>query len=780
MIELEINQQKISIQEGATIIQAADQAGIYIPRFCYHRKLSVVANCRMCLVEIEGVPKSLPACATLVSAGMKVFTASPKALEAQRAVMEFLLINHPLDCPICDQGGECELQDQAMGYGRADSEYDQSKRAVFSEDIGPLVETEMTRCIHCTRCIRFGDEVAGLPELGATFRGENMEIGTYVKHFMHSEVSGNVIDLCPVGALTSKPFDYTARSWEMREHPFIAPHDCLGSHLFVHTRGMDNFPQRRVMRVVPRANEAINEVWLSDRDRFSYQGLHHEDRVLKPMVKRNGQWHSIEWQPALLEMVDRTRAILNLQDAKQIGALASPNSTVEEFYLLQRLFNELKSPNKDHRLTQADLSLETDFNLGLPLSGIDQLSAVLLVGSNIRQEQPLVATRLYKAYKVGAQIMAVNAMDYEFNFNLNEKLIVPSPSIPSTLTEIAWALAELNQQSIEIPKPKISEAAHKIAQNLKSSPRAAIFMGLDAINHPEASFIRQLIQIIADLSNAEQGAFTVGANSAGAYLTDFLPGEGGLNAAEMFNKPLRAYYLLGVEPEFDSAYPAKALAALKDAGLVVCFNVFKTPAMLEYADFILPIAPFTENSGTLVNVMGEWQSFHAASVPHGDSKPAWKVLRVLANLFEFSGFDYQKPQEIMEELKASLTQRKERHKHNTSHAFKFKEHTGLSRLAPWPIYRADPLLRRASALQETQSVLMKELASIAVNQHTADKLKFKAGEIVTAIQAESSLSLPLSINNRLPNDVVFLASGLNETAGFGCVAAPIELKRGEL
>ncbi len=776
MIELEINQQKISIREGASVIEAADQAGIYIPRFCYHRKLSIVANCRMCLVEVEGVAKALPACATLVTAGMKVFTASKKALDAQRAVMEFLLINHPLDCPICDQGGECQLQDQSMGYGYADSEYNQKKRAVYSEDIGPLVETEMTRCIHCTRCVRFGIEIAGTPELGATFRGEDMEIGTYVKHFMHSEISGNIIDLCPVGALTSKPFDYSARSWELREHPSIAPHDCVGSHMFVHSRAQDNLAQRRVMRVVPRSNEAVNEIWLSDRDRFSYQALYHADRVLQPMVKRNGQWQEIEWQAALLELVDRTRAIISLQAAEQLGALAHPNSTAEEFYLLQKLFRSLGSSNIDHRLTQTDLSDVPEFNLGVKFSDIDHLNTVLLVGSNVRHEQPLVATRLFKAFKGAGKIMAINSLDYSFAHPLAEKIITSPQNITHSLAQIALALAEAKQHSIALPKLSISAEARSMAQHLLAAERSAIFMGADAINHPEATLIRHLIQLIAELSHSSFGALSIGANSMGAWLADAVP-HNALNARSMFSgEALRAYYLLNVEAEFDSAYSAAALKALQAAALVVCLSSFKTAAMLEYADFILPVTPFTENSGTLINAEGDWQTFSAASLPQGDAKPAWKVLRALGSLFELEGFAYQKTAEILEELKANI-------KNQASiklepSRYQFSESNELLRFAPQPIYRIDALVRRAAALQQAQAVLNTDLAAVQLNSTTAKALGLDSNQAVVVRQQDQQINSILVINDKLADNLVLLPLGLTETAGFGTAFAPITVERG--
>ncbi len=786
MIELEINHQKITVHDGATVIQAADQAGIYIPRFCYHRKLSIVANCRMCLVEVEGVAKPLPACATPVSAGMKVLTASEKALEAQRSVMEFLLINHPLDCPICDQGGECELQDLSMGYGKADSEYNQSKRAVSSDDLGPLIGTEMTRCIHCTRCVRFGDEIAGLPEIGATDRGEDMHIGTYVKHFMHSEISGNIIDICPVGALTSKPFSYHARSWEMREHSSIAPHDCLGSHISIHTRALDNAAQRCVMRVVPRENENINENWLSDRDRFSYEGVYHEDRVFQPMVKRKGQWHTIDWKAALLEVADRTRAIVELQGAEEIGALASPSSTLEEFYLLQKYMRALGSSNVDHRLTQLDLSDEPEWGLGMPLHEMNQLDAVLLVGSNLRHEQPLASTRLYKAHQRGASVMAITSMETEFSYALSHTLIVSSTQLIQSLAEVAWALAQLQGKSLSLPKISISPVAQQMAERLKKAERSAIFIGAEAINHPQASQLRYLVQVIAELSGASYGAFSLGANTAGAWLAGAVPHrtftqEGvkqGLDAKAMLGeKALRAYYLLGTELEYDSAYPAVALAALKKAGLVVCLSAFKSEAMLEYADFILPMAPFSENSGTFVNALGEWQSFTAASVPHGESRPAWKILRVLANLMELPGFEYEHVRELRDELKTQLPETTEP-KTTATQLTEFSTIQGLTRFAPCPIYRTDALVRRSAALQATQTILMPQIDSIAVNQTTADQYQLKSGEIVTAIQGNSSLSLPLSIHPGLADGMVLLPLGLTHTAGFGAAFAPIQLERG--
>ncbi len=786
MIELEINEQKISVKEGTTVIDAADLLGIYIPRFCYHRKLSIVANCRMCLVEVDGVPKPLPACATLVAANMKVFTASKKALDAQRAVMEFLLINHPLDCPICDQGGECELQDQAMGYGNADSDYDQTKRAVHSEDLGPLVETEMTRCIHCTRCVRFGDEIAGLREMGATDRGEHMEIGTYVKHFLRSEISGNIIDLCPVGALTSKPFRYQARSWEMQEHPMIAPHDAMGSNIWVHTRAQDNLKTRRVMRVLPRENESINENWLSDRDRFSYEGLYHSDRVLKPMVKRNGEWKTIEWQPALMEIADRLQAIVDLSGPQEIGAIAHPNSTVEEFYLLQKWMRALGSSNIDHRLTQLDLSETSEWNLGVRFSEVSELNAVFLIGSNLRHELPLLSARVYKAAQKGASIMALNSMDYEFNYPVSEKQIVPSFKFTQILAEIACALAKESGQTLDF-SVVVSDSSKRMADILKNATQSVIWMGAEALNHPESSLIRELIQIISRLSGAKFGALTQGANGAGAWLAGGVPHRGvngaevspGLSAREMLStQPLKAYCLLGTELEFDSAYPADALTALHDAALVVCLSPYQSSEMLDYADFILPTAGFTENAGSFVNLEGVYQSFEAASLPHGESKPAWKILRVLANFMDLEEFDYHSLEQIQQELKALMTEMPSTNEMDLTIKLPVVKET-LTRLATHPIYKRDALIRRAEALQETQAILDPHLNTIRVNQTTADKLILKAGELVKAIQGSSALELPLYIDPRLADDMVYIPAGLEQTIDFGSAIAEIQLVRGE-
>lgn len=789
MIEIEINGKKTTVEDGTTIIEAADDMDIYIPRFCYHKKLSIAANCRMCLVEVEKIGKPLPACATPVTPGMKILTQSKKALDAQRAVMEFLLINHPLDCPICDQGGECELQDLAMGFGRCCSNYDEPKRAVFSDDIGPLIETQMTRCIQCTRCVRFGEEIAGLRELGVVGRGEHEEITTYVQHFLQSELSGNIIDICPVGALTDKPARYAGRGWEYREHPSIAPHDCVGSNTFVHNRWEEFSPQRQVVRAVPRENDAINENWLSDRDRYSHFGLYHESRIYQPRMKKGKQWVEVSWESALLAITNCVKAVVEKEGADHIAALAAPNSTVEEFYLLQKLLRGLGSHNIDHRLQWQDFSdqhLAPAFpNCGRAIAAIPNLKAILLVGSNVRYEQPIMSHRMNQSYLDGGKIMVVNPVDHDYIFGVSEKMIVPPQQMVTALAEIAKVLADDAQQSIAaLAGVMPSDNAKAIANTLKTAGKAGIFIGEQGLNHPQASQIRALVQLIAKLSDASMGVLTAGANSAGAWLAGAIPHRGpagaeldqpGLDAkALLTSDPVSGYFVLNLEPELDCAYSAAALKALNDAKFVVCLTPFVSSEMENYADFILPITNYVGTAGTYVNVEGAWQSFSAISLPEGDSKPAWKVLRVLANFLGLTGFDYKTAHEVQHEIKKQVDKMPAQQcGAHTIHEIKALQDS-LMRLAPWPMYRVNNLVRRSAPLQET---LAKDSASIGLNAATAAKLNFKERSNVTAIQGDSRVTLPLIINDTLTDGAVLIPAGLNETAGFGQVEAALILEQ---
>ncbi|MBS0350292.1 MAG: NADH-quinone oxidoreductase subunit G [Proteobacteria bacterium] len=786
MVDLEIDNKPVSVEPGATIIEAADQIGVYIPRFCYHKKLSIAANCRMCLVEVEKTGKALPACATPVTQGMKVHTISQKAIDAQKAVMEFLLINHPLDCPICDQGGECELQDLSMGFGSSHSHYNQPKRSVFNDDLGPLIATEMTRCIQCTRCVRFGDEIAGMRELGVTYRGESEQITTYVKHMMQSEVSANIIDLCPVGALLNKPAQFSLRAWEVKEHPSIAVHDCLGTNIFFHSRGEEFTPQRQILRVVPRENSDINETWISDRDRFSYWSLKHPDRLLKPQIKRNGQWHEIDWEPLLMEIAHRTQVICHEQGADQVAGLVSPNSTLEECYLFQKWMRAFGSNNIDHRFRQQDFSdqgLAPAYpNIGMALPEIESLQTVLLVGSHIRYEQPLLGLRLYQAFQDGAQVMAINPMDYHFTFPLSQKII--TADLIHGLTEIAAVLSSAPAFKEITPSPQAQAIASRLQE---TGSKSAIWIGEYALGHPEAAKIRALVGLICQAAQARAGILPDGVNTPGAWLMGAVPHRGpgrapisnpGANALSLLtDQRKRAYFLLGLEPELDCLASAAAVAGLQKADLVVCLTSFVTPEMKEYAHYLLPITPITENIGTFVNISGLVQQFLPISVPLGDSKQAWKIFRVLANLMNLEGFEYENIHEVQAELQKYIDPLPgyEPFAHSIANVSP-KRHSGLTRLAPWLMYRSDPMVRRSLPLQQTMS---QHLTHIAIHSSLAKELNLQPGDRVTARQENSEVTLPVHINDRLAPEMVFIPSALAETIGFGRAFAPVTLHKEE-
>ncbi|WP_042548931.1 NADH-quinone oxidoreductase subunit NuoG, partial [Ralstonia solanacearum] len=650
MVEIEIDGKKVEVAEGSLVMEAARQAGTYIPHFCYHRKLSIAANCRMCLVEVEKAPKALPACATPVTAGMKVFTNSDKAVKAQKSVMEFLLINHPLDCPICDQGGECQLQDLAVGYGKSESRYQEEKRVVFHKNVGPLISMEeMTRCIHCTRCVRFGQEVAGVMELGMLNRGEHSEITTFVGQTVDSELSGNMIDLCPVGALTSKPFRYQARTWELARRKSVSPHDGLGANVIVQTKN------QRVMRVLPLENEAINECWLSDKDRFAYEGLNSDERLTQPMLKQGGQWQTVDWTTALEYVANGLNEIKRDHGVEQIGALASPHSTLEELFLLQKLVRGIGSDNVDFRLRQSDFSAKPTGApwLGMPIAEVSLLQRTLVVGAFLRKDHPLLAARLRQGGKKGAQLSVIGAGGEDLLMPATQLLGAPSQWL-SLLSEVAVAIAAAGN----VARPggtdgvEAGETAKRIAASLASGERKAVFLGNAAVAHPQFSKLHALAQWVAQQTGATLGFLTEAANTVGGYLAGALPQGNGLDAAAMLAQPRRAYVIVGAEPEFDAANPQQARAALEQADTVVVLSPFASRAAMEYADVLLPVAPFTETSGTFVNCEGLPQSFSGVVRSLGDSRPAWKVLRVLGNLLGLSGFDYDTSETVRDEVLA--------------------------------------------------------------------------------------------------------------------------------
>ncbi|MGB5259637.1 MAG: NADH-quinone oxidoreductase subunit NuoG [Gammaproteobacteria bacterium] len=786
-VNIEIDGKPYQARKGAMIIEVADAAGIPIPRFCYHKKLSVAANCRMCMVEVEKVPKPLPACATPVAEGMKVFTRSDIATGGQKAVMEFLLINHPLDCPICDQGGECELQDLALGYGRDVSRFAEKKRVVRDKYIGPLIATDMTRCIHCTRCIRMLREVAGKMELGATGRGEHMEIGTYIETSLESELSGNVIDVCPVGALTSRPFRFKARAWELQQHATVAPHDAVGSNLFVHTR------RGEVMRVVPRENEAVNEVWLSDRDRFSYEGLYSDDRVSEPMLKVSGEWQAVDWETALQATVDGLRDVIDTHGADQVGMLVSPTATLEEMSLAQSLARGIGVSNIDHRLRQSDFTDQAEAplypSLGQSLAALEEVNAALVIGSNIRKDQPIIGHRLRKAALAGAQVMFVNPVDYEFLFEVHARRVVPPAQLAGVLAGIAACFPDAANHATAAVKTAIGNAApddvqRRIAAALKEANTATVLLGSVAINHPQYSLIRALAQVIAERSSATLGLLPDAANSAGGWLAGVLPHRGpagsrlddaGMNARDMLAARLKAYLLLNVEPGYDCYDAAEASQAVEAAPFVVSISPFASEAIKSAADVLLPIGPFTETAGTFVNAEGRWQSFTGVATPVGESRPGWKVLRVLANQFGLEGFEQNTAEAIRDALQAQCGNAGNDNRQAAGPVATAATSAGLQRVGDVAILATDPLVRRAGALQQTPDA---EVASLLrINPAAAEAAGIRDGYRVRVSQGEASVEIDVSIDARVADGCVWVQSGTAASAALGAAFGAVMVER---
>lgn len=712
-VNIEVNGVPMKARKGQMVIQVTDANDVYVPRFCYHEKLPIAANCRMCLVEVEKAPKPMPACATPVAEGMKVFTRSAKAIAAQRAVMEFLLINHPLDCPICDQGGECELQDLAMGFGRDISRYNERKRVVKDKNLGPLVSTDMTRCIHCTRCVRFTQDIQGFQELGTVGRGEMTEIGTFIEKSVDHELSANIIDLCPVGALNNKPYRYRARAWEMTQHPLISPHDSVGTNIYAHVlRG-------RVMRIVPRANEDVNETWIADRDRFSYQGVYSDDRLLKPSVRENGVLQETDWETALAKVAEKLGRISQQHGGAQIGTLASPNSTLEELHLLARLARGLGSSNLDHRLRRSDFRDEGSEPLfpalGVSISELESANSVLVVGSNVRREVPIIAHRLRKAALKGGKVSFINPQHYEYLFPVAGYLAANGVSSLDHLLAVAAAAVNASGKTAPPSIASLTSQAqpndtHKaIAQQLSEGERRLILLGAIAQRDPAFADLRLVASALAEVTGATLGYLPEGGNTVGAHLAGFLPhrssggqsvSAAGLNVSDMFAAKLKAYILFGaIEPALDIASEA-AGAALEAAEFVVALSPYSTAA--DFADVVLPIGTFAETSGTYVNLEGRWQSVPGAAAPVGDSRPGWKVLRVLGNLIDLPGFDYTSPDQITEDARSAIGAAAAFVAKPVTRALQPKSVASSPVQRDVPIYQVDALVRRSSALQNTR------------------------------------------------------------------------------
>jgi len=705
MVEIQLDGQTVEVLEGSTVMHAAEKAGTYIPHFCYHKKLSIAANCRMCLVDVEKAPKPMPACATPVTQGMIVHTKNDKAIKAQKGVMEFLLINHPLDCPICDQGGECQLQDLAVGYGGGSSRYEEEKRVVFHKDVGPLISMqEMSRCIHCTRCVRFGQEVAGVMELGMSNRGEHAEIETFVGMSVDSELSGNMIDICPVGALTSKPFRYSARTWELSRRKSVSPHDSTGTNLIVQVKS------NTVMRVLPLENEAINECWIADRDRFSYEALNTSERLTSPMIKQGGQWQTVDWQTALEYVSNGLKLVKSDHGAAGIGTLASPHCTVEELYLAGALMRALGSDNIDYRLRNAEFRPAASVRwLGTSIASLSDLQRVLVVGSNLRKDHPLFAQRIRQATRKGCAVNVIvsgtelSSADAWALPVANTLLAEPSGWF-SQLADLAAAIAAANGAALPAGiSQTASAAAQAMAKSLLGGERKAVLLGNAAAHHAEAGSLLALANWIAAQTGASVGYLTEAANTVGAQLAGAMPQAGGLNAAQMLEGQLNAVFLLNNEPEFDSAAGARAAAGLSKTQMVVTLSPFK--ANMAFSDVLLPIAPFTETPGTFVNAEGRVQSFHAVVKPLGETRPAWKVLRVLGNMLGLPGFDFESSAEVLAQVFGpavdGVSQVPAGKLDNATTVQPLAANVPAGRPAVAAIYQLDSLVRRAPALQLT-------------------------------------------------------------------------------
>ena len=770
MVEIELDGKAVEVPQGSMVMHAANKLGTYVPHFCYHKKLSIAANCRMCLVEVEKAPKPLPACATPVTQGMKVFTHSAKAVEAQRSVMEFLLINHPLDCPICDQGGECQLQDLAVGYGKSNSRYDEEKRVVFHKNVGPLISMqEMTRCIHCTRCVRFGQEVAGVMELGMVNRGEHSEITTFVGQTVDSELSGNMIDLCPVGALTSKPFRYAARTWELGRKRSVSPHDSLGANTTVQTKA------NKVMRVVALENEAINECWISDRDRFSYEGLNSADRVTTPMVKQGGQWLETDWQSALDYVAHSLKTISAESGPESIGALAHPISSTEELHLLQKLVRGLGSNQMETRLRQTDVKNAAAAPwLGMPIAKINELDRVLVIGSFLRKDQPVLAARIRTASKRALQVLRIDAGGDDWLIPSSGISVAPSAWL-NALSEVALAVAKAKSLTAPVGtfNLTISPAAQKIADSLLSGESKAVLLGSAAIAHHHASDLHVMAQFIADQTGSTLGFLPVGGNAVGASLVN----ANGVGVESILSGERRAVILMNIEPDSDLPNPAAARAALAKANTVIALSAYKSADLMEVADVILPTSVFSETVSTFVNLEGRVQTVQPSVKPLDDSRPAWKVLRVLGGLLGLDGFLFNAPEEVLgEALDDGYCNRLNNKATSSSIANgNLAPFNGLERLADVNIYAGDQIVRRSSALHLTRDA--KRGNQVGLNKITFAELGLKEGDAVRVTQDSHSVDMPATLEVNLAPGAVRISAGTMASAKLGSMFGPVTISK---
>ncbi|MBT8058939.1 MAG: NADH-quinone oxidoreductase subunit NuoG [Gammaproteobacteria bacterium] len=784
MVSIEVNGIPLQAPKGSMIIEATDRAGIEIPRFCYHPKLSIAANCRMCLVDVEKMPKPVPACATPVMDGMKVYTDSRRAMDAQHGVMEFLLINHPLDCPICDQGGECELQDQAMGYGRSVSRFTERKRVVKDKNVGPLIQTEMTRCIHCTRCVRFLEEIAGTSEMGGAGRGDRLEIGTCVENSIDSELSGNVIDLCPVGALTNKPYRFAARAWELVARPSAAAHDGVGSSLYYHVR------RGKVLRAVPRENEDANETWISDRDRYSHLGLYSDDRVLTPQLKENGEWKAVSWNEAIETVAKALRDTVNDAGADQLGILMSPSAASEEFFLAQALARQFDCGNIDHRLREADFSDDatrpTSPVFERTLGGIETSDAVLLVGCNPRHEAPLVGHRVRQAWRQGAAVSAINPVDWSFTFDTGPDAIVAPQRMVAELAALAAAVERATGQSAPDQLREVLDAAtggprhEELAGRLQAADLPLVLLGQFALSHSDAAWLRALSRYVASATGAALNELSHGANSVGGWTYGAVPHRGpggaataaGLDAAAMLESPRRLYLLWDLEPDYDIDDPARAVRALEAADTVIAVAAFATDKLKQLADVILPLAPHAESEGSLLNFNGDAVTFVTAGKPSGEARAGWKILRRLGGELGLGGFGQAGLNEVRTDMLNAVqnvdTAAGEARLQRTPQA------EGLYRIGDLAIYSVDPLCRRSQPLQETG--LAADNGSLALNPADARQLGLGDGDRARVRQGGNETEIDVKLSSRVPEGGAWLRSATCASHGLGAAVGPLTVE----
>ncbi len=782
-ITVTIDGQEIETQAGRLLIDVADENDIVIPRFCYHKRLSVAASCRMCLVEVERSPKPMPACATQCMDGMVVKTRSSSALAAQKSTMEFLLINHPLDCPICDQGGECELQDVAMGFGEGVSRYSEQKRVVMDKNIGPLIAADFTRCIHCTRCVRFGDEVAGMPELGAIGRGENMQIGTYIEKAIVSELSGNVIDVCPVGALTAKPSRYTARPWELTRHAAVSAHDCVGSNTYVHTRSNE------VIRVVPRENNSINESWISDRDRFSYTAIKSEQRILQPMLRENGELKTVDWETAL-------NAAAELFDGagSDIATLISPQATLEEHFLAQKLTRSRGSNNIDHRLTQVDFSAQDKAPvmpwLGRSLESLEALDGALIVAGNLRYEQPMLSHRLRKAVlNNNAAISSIGHVGGQYNFALQNELLGSATQLVADLAAVAVALADRATEALPGRLARVlagcePSAGHRaIARSLAEGTNTMVIVGIQALSNPHLSLLQEICEAISVASSATLGYVSPSANSAGACLAGATPhrtaagaalDNSGENAADILSNQHNLLLSFGVNPSLDS----NSLTSLSDNNEnVIAINCFDNDFVQQQADLVLPLASVLETSGSFVNVEGLWQSFNGCVRTRGESRQGWKILCALGQVLMPGEFEYTDSVAVKDELKALCSDVALSNLCGVESAADSlpESENSIQKIGMTPIYAGDDMVRQSTALQATP--LMNSQCAVIVNHQQAEDSKLLACEQVQVKQGKGTAVLPLKIDDGIPAGCVYVPGGINAVKDLTDAYGNVSLER---